>query len=173
MKTFQQSHQQSPSPIRLSMLLNEPGTQTGLTETCTLVGRFGMGTRQRISQELQLLIWPRRPLTTYLLHITFFLSPLTEWYLFSSSSSQVSPREPLSQTPIPTSSSPPVLTQAMPSFLNWATHYLCFGYQSKCHFLKETFPDHSHPPPKLEPSPLICSSIWHLLLFPPSTSQNF
>ena len=26
MKTFQQSHQQSPSQIRLSMLLNEPGT---------------------------------------------------------------------------------------------------------------------------------------------------
>ena len=55
MKTFQQSHQQSPSQRRLSMLLNEPGTQTGLTDVYT--GRsFWHGTRQRISQELQLLI---------------------------------------------------------------------------------------------------------------------
>ena len=41
------------------MLLNEPGTQTGLTDVF-IGGSFWNGTRQRVSQELQLLIRPRK-----------------------------------------------------------------------------------------------------------------
>ena len=104
MKTFQQSHQQSPSQIRLSMLLNEPGTQTGLTDVF-IGGSFWNGTRQRVSQELQLLIRPRKaPYYLLISHLSLSLSPLTEGYLFSSSV----PSFPQNPCPRPLSPPPPL-----------------------------------------------------------------
>ena len=133
-------------------------------------GSFWNGTRQHISQELQLLTWPRKA-PYYLLISYHFLSLHWQNDMLSLLLFQVFPRT-LVPDPFPHPPHPQSQHRLYPFSLDGPiTHCWCFGYPSKCHFHKEAFPDHSLPLPKLEPSQLICCSIWHLVLLPPSTSH--